>query len=117
MQHRFRLSSSTDFQRVRRHGKSYAHPLVVLVAQKNEGSPQSRFAIAAGRTVGNAVHRNRAKRRLRSALQPYLAQITPGWDALLIARQPIDSADFMQIQAAVTQLLRRSGLLQVPTDE
>jgi len=117
VQHRFRLSSSTDFQRVRRLGKSYAHPLVVLVAQKNEGSSQTRFAVAAGRTVGNAVRRNRAKRRLRAALQPHLVQIAPGWDALLIARQPINSADFSQIQAAVTQLLRRSSLLQVSTDE
>jgi ribonuclease P protein component len=117
VQHRFRLTSTTDFQRVRRLGKSYAHPLVVLIALKNEGSSQSRFAVAAGRTVGKAVQRNRAKRRLRAALQPHLIKAQPGWDAVVIARQPIETADFSQIQAAVTQLLRRSGLLQVQKDE
>jgi ribonuclease P protein component len=89
----------------------------VLVALKNEGSMQTRFAVAAGRTVGKAVQRNRAKRRLRAALQPHLKQVAPGWEAILIARQPIESAEFYQIQAAVTQLLQRSGVLQVSIDE
>lgn len=117
MQQRFRLTSTTDFQRVRRLGKSYAHPLVVLVALKNENSSQTRFAVAAGRSVGKAVQRNRAKRRLRAALQPHLAETNPGWDAILIARQPIEAADFSKIQSAVTMLLRRAGLLQSSRDE
>lgn len=45
MQKRFRLSRSEDFKRVRRIGKSYAHPLVVLVAQANETSTQIRVGL------------------------------------------------------------------------
>ncbi|NLG73814.1 MAG: ribonuclease P protein component [Chloroflexi bacterium] len=112
MQRKFRLTSSADFQRVRRLGKSYAHPLVVLVAHPNELQDQTRFGIAAGRRLGSAVKRNRAKRLLRAALQSYIKAVIPGWDVILIARQPLLQATFLQIQEAVAALLRRANLLQ-----
>jgi ribonuclease P protein component len=61
--------------------------------------------------VGKAVQRNRAKRRLRAALQPYLEKIRPGWELVLIARQPLAGATFHQTQAALRSLLQRAHLL------
>lgn len=115
MKRRFRLTSSTDFQRVRRLGKSHAHPLIVLIALRREDE-QTLFGVAAGRSVGNAVQRNRAKRRMRAALQAALAQAAPGWDIVLIARRPILEAPFPRIQAALSNLLARAGLMQEPHD-
>jgi ribonuclease P protein component len=108
---RFRLNSSTDFTRVRRFGKSYAHPLLVLVAHPND-LEHARFGVTAGQSLGNAVKRNRAKRRLRAAIQPNLEHIVPGWDIVLIARQPVLAAAFQEIQAALAILLNRAGLLR-----
>ena len=71
MQRKFRLTRSEDFKRVRRSGKSYAHPLVVLIVQTHE-QPRVKIGVAAGRTVGTAVHRNRAKRLLREAMRSLL---------------------------------------------
>ena len=51
--------------------------------------------------MGNAVRRNRAKRRLRAAIQPMLAELKPGWDAVLIARQPLLSAPFLELRQAL----------------
>jgi ribonuclease P protein component len=109
---KFRLTKSTDFQRVRRLGKTYAHPLVVLVALQNEAGGPPRFGVAAGRSVGKAVVRNRAKRRLRAVLQPYITSVLPGWDVILLARRPILEAPFQQVQAAVSVLMQRAQLLQ-----
>ena len=110
MKRRFRLTSSTDFKRVRRSGKSYAHPLVVLIALPNQ-LDKSRLAVSAGRSVGNAVHRNRAKRLIREALRPLTVDIVPGWDVVFLARQPISGATFEEVQAASVSLLRRAHLL------
>ena len=110
MKRRFRLKRSSDFQRVRRDGKSYAHPLVVLVVAPNEVG-QVRVGVAAGRTVGKAVARNRAKRRLREIMRPLLPHLPPGWDLMLIARAPINQAPFAEVRQAVHALLRRAGLL------
>jgi ribonuclease P protein component len=107
---RFRLTRSTDFKRVRRSGKSYAHPLVVLYAMKSEAAGV-RVGVSAGLAVGNAVKRNRAKRLLRAATNELLPQITLGSDLLLIARSPLPAADLHQTREALFTLLERAGLL------
>ena len=116
MQSKFRLTRSEDFKRVRRIGKSYAHPLVVLVAQTSENSTHHvRVGVAAGKTTGTAVHRNRAKRLLREALRPYLASLASGWDLILIARPALVTATLEDTRAALLNLLRRAKIL--PADE
>ena len=110
MNRNFRLTQSTDFKRVRRSGKSYAHPLVVLVVLPAEGE-MTRFGVTAGKAVGKAVQRNKAKRLLREALRPLLPGIKPGWKVILIARNPILTASFVEIQACLRQLFTRSKLL------
>ncbi len=105
-----RLRSNDDFQRVRREGRSWATPWVVLVAARNE-LDRSRFGFAVGKRIGKATVRNRAKRRLREAVRAQRANIPPGWDLLFIARDPLPGATFAQIQQAIGQLLMRSRLL------
>jgi ribonuclease P protein component len=107
----FRLTRSTDFERVRRFGKSHAHPLIVLVASSNQLST-SRIGIIAGRRLGNAVCRNHVKRVIRALLQSYLERIQPGWDILLIARTPVIQANFHQLQVAIDSLLMRASLIR-----
>lgn len=116
MERRFRLTSSSDFKRVRRYGKSYVHPLIVLLALPNE-LEQSRFGVAAGKPVGGAVQRNQAKRYLRESLRPLLPAICPGWDVILLARQSMAQASFEQTQLAVHSLLRRASLLVESRDK
>lgn len=110
MNRRFRLTRSTNFERVRRFGKSYAHPLIVLIALPNQ-EQNTCFGVAAGRSVGNAVRRNRAKRLLRAALQQYLPDVKPGWDVVLIARRTMTGATFQQTVSALAALLGRAKLL------
>jgi ribonuclease P protein component len=111
----FRLTRSTDFKRVRRSGKSYAHPLVVLYALKSDQAGV-RVGVSAGLAVGNAVKRNRAKRLLRESMNGLLAQTSPGSDLLLIARAPLPESDLQQTRAALSNLLNRAGLLSETHD-
>ena len=113
MKRNFRLTRSTDFKRVRNNGKSYAHPLVVLVAIPSTEN-RLRVGVTAGRSVGGAIQRNRAKRLLREAMRTLLPEIRPGWDLILIARQPLPGAAYQQVQAALSQLIGRAGLLVPP---
>ncbi len=106
----FRLTRSTDFKRVRRSGKSYAHPLVVLYVMKSD-QVGVRVGVSAGLAVGNAVKRNRAKRLLRAAMKELLGQTASGSDLLLIARSPLPDVDLTQASAALVILLKRAGLL------
>ncbi|MCL4267362.1 MAG: ribonuclease P protein component [Anaerolineae bacterium] len=105
-----RLRRPADVKRVRQAGKSWRHPLVILLVQSNS-LPASRFAFVASRQVGQAVSRNRAKRLLREAVRTHLPEIQPGWDCVLIARPSLPQAAFGEVDTAVTQLLHRAKLL------
>ena len=111
MQKRFRLSRSEDFKRVRRTGKSYAHPLVVLVAQASETKDHTRIGVAAGKTTGTAIQRNRAKRLLREAMRSLIPSIASGWDLILIARPALVTSTLADTRSALTNLLTRARLL------
>lgn len=115
MKRNFRLTGSTDFKRVRTSGKSYAHPLVVLVMLPST-TDRLRVGVTAGRSVGGAVQRNRAKRLLREAMRALLPTFRTNRDVILIARQPLLKATFQQAQAALAGLARRADLLDDPSD-
>lgn len=83
--------------------------MVLLVAQNY--LDYSRFAVAAGRRVGNAVNRNRVKRRLRACVDEISSVIAQGWDLIFYARQPLLSADFTAIRDAMKALVREAGLM------
>lgn len=110
MQSKYRLTRSEDFKRVRQSGRSYAHPLMVLVARTSE-TDHLRVGVTAGKASGSAVHRNRAKRMLREAIRPRLPELKPGWDLILIARPALVSASLDETRAALITLLHRAGIL------
>jgi len=110
VQRKFRLTRSEDFKRVRRSGKSYAHPLVVLIVQSNN-QPRVKIGVAAGRTVGTAVYRNRAKRLLREAMRTLIPNIASGLDLILIARPGLVSATLEDTHRALLNLLQRAQIL------
>jgi ribonuclease P protein component len=111
----FRLTRSTDIKRVRRSGKSYAHPLVVLYVLKSD-MLETHIGVSAGLAVGNAVKRNRAKRLLRAAMNDLIPVTVPGSDILLIARSPLPAANVHQTREALSILLKRAGLFSQAHD-
>jgi ribonuclease P protein component len=96
---------------VRTEGRSWAHPLLVLCALRNDLG-YSRLGFSVSRRIGGAVVRNRAKRLMREATRLRQVMIADGWDVVIIARQPIREANFHQVDRAVEQLLRRARLLK-----
>ena len=107
----YRLTSATDFKRVRRTGKSYAHPLVFLIASSN-GERRTRYGVTVGRSLGTAVKRNRAKRRLREALRCLQADVSPGWDLILGARAGVNEAAWPDLLKAIEGLLKKANLIR-----
>ena len=116
MQRRFRLSRAEDFKRVRQTGKSFAHPLVVLVIKANESKDNLRVGVTAGKTTGSAVHRNRAKRLLREAMRPLLPNIASGFDLILIARPKLVTSTLTETRSALINLFQRANIL-IPLNE
>ena len=106
-----RLTRSEDIKHVRNEGKSFAHPSVVIGFSPNVVN-QNRFAVIAGRSVGGAVQRNFAKRRIRSIIQNLDENLYQGFDIIIIARRPILDIEFHGLTEALQQLFERAGLME-----
>lgn len=111
MKRRYRIQKNARIQEIRRNGISLSNRELVMCVMRNE-LPYSRFGFSVSNRIGNAVERNRIKRRLREAVRLRMDTIESGWDIVFIARQPIRSADYHQIDAACARLLRRAHLLR-----
>jgi len=107
---KFRITRAIDFKRVRHLGKTYTHPLAVLKVAQGEAE-NSRAGIITGKRIGNAVVRNRAKRRLRATFSEFLPFLLKPIDILVIAREPINNATPIELKNAVKQLLNRAELI------
>lgn len=105
-----RLRRSRDFERVRRSGRSWTNRWLVLSVLANDVG-RVRVGVAASRRVGGAVKRVRARRLIREAVRPCLDGIPGGWDLVFIARAPLATASFQDVDRAVAQLLGRANLL------
>jgi ribonuclease P protein component len=105
-----RLARPADFARVRAEGRARSGRLAVLITLAN-GLEQSRFGFTAGKRVGGAVQRNRAKRLLREAVRAHLKRIQHGWDMVWIARAGLPAAALAETNTEVATLLRRANVL------
>jgi ribonuclease P protein component len=83
----------------------------VLITLPNT-SENSQFGVSAGKSIGSAVQRNRAKRLIREALRPLFPRIKTGWDLVFLSRHPLVNANLVEIQKAILTLLIRADLLE-----
>ena len=108
MQRRHRLTGDKRFASIHKEGRSWANRHLVLKVLPNE-LDDSRFGFSTSRRVGNAVTRNKVKRRLREVIRS--SDVKPGWDVLIMGRTAAGTADFQQLKGSLTNLLRRADLL------
>jgi ribonuclease P protein component len=110
-----RLRRNDEFSRVRSQGRSYsARNIVVVVLPNDLGT--TRYGFAAGKRLGNAVRRNRAKRLMREAIRAEQASIASGFDIVVIARNAFPpDLKLSDISSQLGGLLDKAGLRSNPT--
>jgi ribonuclease P protein component len=69
-------------------------------------------AFVAGRRVGGAVERNRARRILRAAWRELAPRVREGYDIALVARGAIRGAKTQDLVAEMTELLTRARAMR-----
>lgn len=102
------LTRRSDFLAANR-GLRIARPGFVLLARANEGAGL-RFGITVTKKIGNAVVRNRMKRRFRALIRDLLPdQGLPDHDHVLIGREGGVERDFAKLRDELIAALARAA--------
>ncbi len=111
-----RLKKRAEFLRVAGVRRKWATPGMVLQAARDTSCVDAgrlRVGFTATKKTGNAVIRNRIKRRLRALADEILPNhAKEGWDYVLIGRQKTPDRDFEDLKKDLIIALRKVGALK-----
>ncbi len=104
------LKLNKDFKRVYGRGKAYVHPVLVTYVTKNRLC-YPRIGITAGKKLGNAVTRNRAKRVILAAWYGCRHRVCTGVDIVFVARSATARVKSTKVSQVLLSQLSAAGLL------
>ena len=103
-----RIRSTKDFNVVyRKADKTWHTPWFVLFYKRAD---DRKVGFVASKKVGNAVHRNRAKRLLRAHFISHIDILKTG-HYIFVAKKPILESDYTQSSKSFVDILRKCKVL------
>lgn len=101
------LKARSDFLKAARGPRKAASGFVLQIRNRHDDDPAIRVGFTCSKKVGNAVARNRAKRRLREIARLTIPELgKPGHDYVLIGRAKVTAAlPFEQLRADLVKAL------------
>ena len=103
-----RLRKRTLFKQVYEQGRYLSNSLISLHFFLREHQ-EHRIGFAAGKRLGNAVTRNRCRRRLKECYRLYRDEMPVGVDIVVLARKGMVAAEWINIVAAFRDIMRKAN--------
>lgn len=101
-----RLKKRAQFLAVRR-GEKRRGRLFLLEAMRREDADAPRVGFTVTKKVGNAVVRNRIRRRLKEAVRVHAARdMAPGTDYVIVGRRELLKTPFDDLKAELSRRVR-----------
>ncbi|SHG77215.1 ribonuclease P protein component [Marivita hallyeonensis] len=103
------LRHRADFLRAARALRQGTQGMLVQARCRRDNDPTIRVGYTCSKKIGNAVTRNRAKRRLRSVAAEVLTEkARPGWDYVLVGRPGVTvNRDYTDLLGDLNYALRK----------
>ena len=102
-----RLRSSKDYHRLKQFGTRETGPNFVVQTTAGFDPSRSSLGLVVSRRVGNAVRRNRVKRRVREWFRRNRALFSGSEDVVVIARTGAAELDAASVARELTRLVTR----------
>ncbi len=106
-----KLKQNSDFRRIYGRGITLVTPAFVAYAFKNRRRSGISIGITAGKKLGGAVQRNRAKRVITAAFASMSEKMKSGYDIVFVARTRILTLKSTEVSALMLKIFEESELL------
>ena len=98
------VKTHQEFNDVIKKGQSIKNSFYNIYIRKNNYT-YPRFGIAVGKKLGNAVFRNKMKRRLRMILTSQKKEFSNGYDYIIIMKEKTKIANYHELEKMLNDLL------------
>ncbi len=99
------IKTKQEFNNIIKQGICLKNKYFVVYFLKND-KPYNRFGISVGKKIGNAVIRNKYKRKIRSIIDIYIKLYTNSNDYIIILRSNALSKSFQELKDSLITLLQ-----------
>jgi ribonuclease P protein component len=103
-----RLTESSEFSRVKSAGRSFHGRYMIMGVYRDRAT--TRFGLITSRRVGNAVVRNRLRRRLREMVRLAQPGILPGLWIVLVVRAAAGRVNVDSLRSEFVALGKRAAI-------
>ena len=104
-----KLRKRTEFLAVRNGEKRRGRLFLLEVLDRKDDEPP-RFGLTVTKKTGNAVTRNRIRRRLREAIRVHAADdMAAGNDYVIVGRNDVLYVPFDQLKTELSRRMRKAG--------
>ncbi|TFD29569.1 ribonuclease P protein component [Cryobacterium cryoconiti] len=102
-----RITTGDDYKLVVRRGVRVVGPHLVTYLRRNSDGVSVRFGFIVAKNVGDAVRRNRVRRRLKAASFDLLASTRPGTDVVIRALPSATNAPWSTLHTELAEALEK----------
>ncbi len=106
-----RLVRTSEFDQVRRHGSFWRGKFLLLSIWKSDNEGPFRAGFITARQLGNAVTRNRIRRRLREVVWRHQHEMRGKFWMVIIARTAARDASYQALEDEWLRLAKRASIL------
>ena len=107
MDKKFRIKKSKEIEEIMNFRKTYSSNIFRIFIKQNDETGHFRYAISVGKKIGNAVERNKYKRRLRAIVSTNSTIIPSNLDIFIVAKPELTRLNYKESEKLFLYLLKK----------
>lgn len=106
----YRVKKSSEIEMIIRKRQSRGNQYFVLYKKENHEIPHFRYAVSVSKKYGNAVERNKIKRRVREIVAH--SDIVNQYDIFIVVKNNANKLSFAEIKKSLEWLMMKQNILR-----
>lgn len=108
MKKEYRVKKSSEIESIIKKRNSRGNQYFVLYKKENHDNTHFRFAVSVSKKYGNAVERNKIKRRIREIISK--ENIVDHYDLFIVVKTDAIKLSFLEIKESLEWLIKKQNI-------